>query len=262
MSTRTNPPLGKGYPTAINGDEANVGRKFEPLLELTSLKDKTVLDLGCGFGGGGKFASKRGAEVVVGCDFSKDYLIKAKKIYCVQGNIYDLPFKEKSFDIVLLTEVLEHVPYQVKALQEIKRLLKEHSFLLITVPNKFYPFETHGCHGFRVEHIGVTGVGFPLLSWAPQFIRNHVEEAKIYTGKSLTQLMNEVGFQVHIIDYMMPTLEGFFLCDSVKESIFRNPLVKILGMFEYLPFFKYFGISIIAICTPNTSISCSPTNQC
>jgi hypothetical protein len=141
----------------------------------------------------------------------------------------------------------------VEALHEIRRVSKKHSFLLITVPNKFYPFETHGCHGFEVERVTITG-GIPLLSWAPQFIRNRIEEAKIYTAKSLIQLLNDIGFQVHSVDYRMPTLKSFSLCGTVKESRFRKPLVKIFGKFECLPFFKAFGVSVIAICTPITSI--------
>jgi SAM-dependent methyltransferase len=254
MSTGTKHPLGKGYPTATNGHEANVERRFRPLLDLTTVKGKTVLDLGCGFGACGKFALKMGADVVIGCDFFKDYLSKARKLECVQSDVQELPFKNASFDMVLMSEVLEHVPYPVKTLQEIMRVSKKQSFLLITVPNKFYPFETHGCHGFKVEHVTIIG-GIPLLSWAPQFIRNYIEEAKIYTGKSLTKLLNDVGFQVHSVDYRMPTLESFFLCDIVKESRLRKPLVKILSKFEYLPFFKVFGVSVIAICTPNASIS-------
>jgi hypothetical protein len=53
----------------------------------------------------------------------------------VLGSIDALPFKDLAFDLVLITEVLEHLPTPVheKALQEIKRVAAR--YVLITVPN-------------------------------------------------------------------------------------------------------------------------------
>lgn len=250
MSTGTKHRFSTEFPTAVHGHEANVTRIFNSLLDLTSMKGKTVLDLGCGFGGYWKFALEMEAKSVIGCDFLKGYLLKARNLECVQSDAHNLPFRDSSFDIVLLIEVLEHIPNPMKALQEIRRVSKKHSFFLISVPNKFYPFETHGFHGFEVDRVVISGVGIPLLSWAPQFIRNHVERTHICTGKSLTKILKDVGFQVHVIDHKMPTLEGFFLCDTVKKSRLRKPLGEIFAKFESLPFFKHFGVSVIAICTP------------
>jgi ubiquinone/menaquinone biosynthesis C-methylase UbiE len=53
-------------------------------------------------------------------------------------DVQKLGFKDKSFDIVLCQEVLEHVPDPVKAISELKRVAKNQ--LIITVPNE--PFFT------------------------------------------------------------------------------------------------------------------------
>jgi len=52
----------------------------------------------------------------------------------VRADAHNLPFKDKSFDIALLCEVLEHVRDPVQVLKEAKRVTKEK--ILITVPDE------------------------------------------------------------------------------------------------------------------------------
>lgn len=49
-------------------------------------------------------------------------------------DITDLPLPDSSFDVVLNTEVLEHVPHPVKALSEMARVLKSGGRLFLTAP--------------------------------------------------------------------------------------------------------------------------------
>jgi len=49
-----------------------------------------------------------------------------------------LPFKDESFDIVLCTEVIEHVDDQSQAIEEMFRVIKEGGILVITSPNRFF----------------------------------------------------------------------------------------------------------------------------
>lgn len=57
-----------------------------------------------------------------------------------RGDICHLPYKNNSFDKIILSEVLEHVPDDLRALREEKRVLKKGGFLIITVPNHNYSF--------------------------------------------------------------------------------------------------------------------------
>ena len=50
------------------------------------------------------------------------------------SDITEIPVPDKSYDVVLCTEVLEHVPEPITALQEMARILKPHGRLLITAP--------------------------------------------------------------------------------------------------------------------------------
>jgi SAM-dependent methyltransferase len=52
----------------------------------------------------------------------------------IVGSIYKIPFPDNSFDSVVCTQVFEHLAYPVKAVEEIKRVLKKGGCALITVP--------------------------------------------------------------------------------------------------------------------------------
>ena len=55
----------------------------------------------------------------------------------VMADISSLPFRDNVADIVVCTEVLEHIPYTHKALEEMSRILKRKGYLVITVPFLF-----------------------------------------------------------------------------------------------------------------------------
>lgn len=237
--------LNKGAPTAFSGYQDGVKRRFRSLQRIISISNKTVIDVGCGLGGNGEFASMNGAQLVIGVELVKKHLLSApKSIQRVQCDVLHLPFKNKTFDIAICAEVLEHLSDDKKGLCEIKRVIEKNGFLLLTVPNKFYPIETHGLHGFNDGLIGIPRIGMPFFSWVPQFIRNNIETARIYTEKNLVKLLQSIGFEVTLIDYMMPPLEW---TNRIKQSRFRPPLRKLNNEFERLPLVRYFGVSIIAV---------------
>jgi len=88
-----------------------------------------------------------------------------KKIDIV-GDITDINEKDESFDVVLCTEVLEHLPNPVKALEEFHRLLKKGGKLILTAPfcslTHFAPY--HYCSGFNsyFYEYHLQGLGFSL----------------------------------------------------------------------------------------------------
>lgn len=125
--------LSRGAPTAFTGYEYGVKRRFETLLSSTSLTGNVVLDVGCGVGAYGKFVMKYGANFVVGLDINYEYISKPELIEKVQASADAIPFKNSCFDTVLMLEVLEHLPSDKKAIQEVKRISKKNSLLLVTV---------------------------------------------------------------------------------------------------------------------------------
>jgi len=90
------------------------------------IKDKRILDLGCGRGRWLQFYGERGGKVV-GIDLSEEAVqfCKKKGFRAIKGNVTNLPFPSESFDIVNSITVLHHLNYndQKVAGEEIRRVL-------------------------------------------------------------------------------------------------------------------------------------------
>ncbi len=105
-------------------------------------KEKVVLDVACGVGYGSCHLIKTGARRVIGVDISRDALAYAKthyadlKVELIVGDATKLPFPDKSFDVIVSFETIEHVREYKKYLSECKRVLKEGGIFICSSPNK------------------------------------------------------------------------------------------------------------------------------
>lgn len=117
-------------------DKNQLTRRDRCLGVLGSVSGKRILDVGCGVG----FISRMlvGRNEVHGVDISAEYLARAAS-WGIETERWDiqkgLPFDSDSFDIVLVTEVLEHIFDTDALLSEVRRVLKEGGVLVLTVPN-------------------------------------------------------------------------------------------------------------------------------
>ncbi|HWR67857.1 MAG TPA: class I SAM-dependent methyltransferase [Desulfomonilia bacterium] len=108
-----------------------------------------VLDAGCGCGRHLSEAFRWRGVSVVGIDLNRDDALKAHnttKIMRHEGedgggaslvlvsDVTGLPFRDASFDIVICSEVLEHIPDHTRAMAEIIRVLKPGKSLVVSVP--------------------------------------------------------------------------------------------------------------------------------
>lgn len=104
--------------------------RLRVITRLLDKRSKTLLDIGCQ----DLFYyhhMKEKYKVTLADYFPHDNLI-------MKEDVQNLSFRNKSFDIVLCQEVLEHVPNPVKAMLELKRVAKKQ--LIISVP--YEPFFT------------------------------------------------------------------------------------------------------------------------
>ena len=109
-----------------------------------------VLDLGCGAGRHSFEAYRRGADVVALNQKDLDdvaVMLAAMaevgeapaeaKAEVVNGDALDLPFGDASFDRVIASEILEHLPDDRAAIAEIARVLRPGGLAVVTVPRWF-----------------------------------------------------------------------------------------------------------------------------
>jgi SAM-dependent methyltransferase len=111
---------------------------------VTILPEHTVIDVGCGDGGFIGFVARRGAEVIfIDQDAARlagtETRIKqsqARAYRAIQSDCDPIPLDDGTGDLVICTEVLEHVPDPAKFLDEVIRIAKPGAQLLISVPDE------------------------------------------------------------------------------------------------------------------------------
>lgn len=113
------------------------------LATSTNQQQLRILDIGCGNGSLSHFIAQHGYEVV-GIEESESGIELANRSFpdCrfIQGSIYNLPYQElgEKFDIVIATEVIEHLFYPKELLKNAKKCLKPSGRLILTTPYHGY----------------------------------------------------------------------------------------------------------------------------
>jgi SAM-dependent methyltransferase len=152
-------------------------------------RNSVVLDAGAGLGRI-SIPLARVAEKVVACDASAVRMRFLKKlaearglnnIETVSADIFDLPFKEESFDLIVMNGVLEWVgktdaydnprEAQIASLKICKKLLKKGGYLYVGIENRFALAYLRG-----VDHSGLR-----FTSYMPRWLANAY--TKLRTGK-------------------------------------------------------------------------------
>lgn len=106
------------------------------------------LDCGCGPGGYVAALVQEFGCDAYGVEFDSGKVDAAQKNDILrnrvsQGNIEALNHESNTWDYVMLNEVLEHVPNDRKAIEEVYRILKPGGLLFVFSPNRWFPFESH-----------------------------------------------------------------------------------------------------------------------
>lgn len=225
-----------GKPSLVWGDGQE--RRFQIIKEHLSLEGRKVLDFGCGTGVYTNRFEEEGARAW-GVDIDEESIEKARKNYDSKFIVSkEIPFEDDYFDIVFSNEVLEHVENDSVAVEEMLRVLKEGGRLVAFVPNKWFPFETHGMR-WRGEYVFGN---IPFLSWAPNFVRDiFAPHVRIYTMRGLLSLFN--GVDVVEKGWVYPAF------DRVERrcSWLGGFLKKTVPLFERVPLIRRFGISILLV---------------
>jgi 2-polyprenyl-3-methyl-5-hydroxy-6-metoxy-1,4-benzoquinol methylase len=162
----------------------NYLEKWEELsVHFNSVLDKiktyksqgTFLDIGCSVGVLLDAARQNGFEVK-GVEFSTwaSEFARQKGFDVITGGLAEAAYPEKSFDVVVMNHVLEHIPDPLQAMVEIKRILKDDGLLVIGVPN----------FGSYMAHL-MKGKWFSLMP------DQHIWQ---FTHDSLDKLLQKAGF--------------------------------------------------------------------
>ncbi len=104
---------------------------------ISNIKNKSILDAGCGSGRYSCALARLGAKKVVGLDYGVDGLNKARELAAsnnienvefIQGSVLEMPFENETFDFVFHNGVFHHTESLKKATYEMYRVLKKDSY--------------------------------------------------------------------------------------------------------------------------------------
>ena len=190
-----------------------------------------MLDIGCGNGAQTTLFSS-GFKQVFGLDYvpirKSESPVSDKRIKFLQGDATKLPFTSESFDFISCFEVLEHIEDDNLVVSEIHRVLKNNGFLYLTVPNRWWIFETHGANIKGFNFIPWNRV--PFLSWFPTIIHDYLAKARIYSMRSAVNLILGSGFEILQNGYITAPLDVLpkgRIRNFLRRTIFRNHETRI-----------------------------------
>ena len=182
-----------------------------------------VLDLGCGFGRHAYEFARRGASIVAldagadevaqvratfgAMDDAGEIDLAVTRIGTVRGDALHLPFPDGTFDRVICSEVLEHIPDDEAAMLELSRVLTPGGTMAVTVP-RFGP---------------------ELVNWAlsEEYYDTPGGHVRLYRRSTLLERLAEAGLQPYESHHAHGLHSPYWwLKCAVGPSNDENPLVR------------------------------------
>lgn len=207
--------LAKYYDNKVKIYKPSKSRE-KKILELlgTDIEGKKILDIGCADGTFGSKLALRGA-IVYGVDVSPTAVSiarkKIKEVYVTDLNSRKLPFNAETFDIVIASEVIEHLFNPENLLTESKKVLKKNGSLIITTPNFLY-------WGNRIRFL----LGNFKYEKSGVFDESHIH---FYTYKSLKVDIDEAGYKIVKENHVFAGSDMFDFFKKYLPALFSYQIV-------------------------------------
>lgn len=207
--------------------------RYRFILKQVSLlnlpKSAKILDVGC-FPPHLSAALTKLGHLVYGISFfnEKKTLPRVSKINIENQK---LPYQDNSFDLILFSEVLEHlIEYPDNFFSEVYRLLKKEAYFFITTPN-----------AARLQNIALLLLNKNIYPPLPQFQSTHIQDGTIYHRHNREYTLPELNTIFSKYPAMKATASGYFISFSPfrpknRQDTFLLKIIKTLNYFLMLLF--------------------------
>jgi 2-polyprenyl-3-methyl-5-hydroxy-6-metoxy-1,4-benzoquinol methylase len=183
-----------------------------------------ILEIGCGYGGTGKLALERGkCGTYIGIEIStKAAQVAAQnltRVYVDNVETMSLPFGEKYFDALIISEVLEHLVDPWATLKRLSPLMREGAMVMASSPNiSHYRVILSLLKGkWELTDVGVMD-------------RTHL---RWFTPHSFKNMFEGAGFKIKTVQSVSPPSGKIKLINAVTGSAWKHLFmrqIKILGV--------------------------------
>jgi SAM-dependent methyltransferase len=167
------------------------------LCSLNLQRESLTMDIGCGVGSNLSLLKAIGLKAM-GCDRSFDNLLLAKNKFFlpfINGDLENLPIRSSSVELVIATDVLEHLEDDIAGVRELCRILRRNGHLIVTVP------------------------AFQSLWGTQDIVTGH---KKRYSKRDISNVLKHNGFQIMRSSYF-----NFFLFFPI---LFARRVIRLLGL--------------------------------
>jgi SAM-dependent methyltransferase len=190
------------------------------------LESKTrVCDVGCSYGHLlGALKQHRGCEVV-GVDFNPDMVDHGRKrgVPIVSGTLEESAFDRGQFDVVTMTEYLEHEAHPFKVLTECRRVTRPGGYVVIEVPL----ISSRGARWFKNY-------------WSQLDLPRHL---MFFTPRTLGQLLCTTGYEVVSVEQVYGSIGMSLLhlvgYENMGRMTARDIIATALATIPLVPFLPF-----------------------
>ncbi|WP_175616084.1 class I SAM-dependent methyltransferase [Piscibacillus halophilus] len=204
-------------PRSIKGLEA-AGEWHEFKKLIPELRNKSVLDLGCGFGWHCRYASEQQASSILGVDISEKMLAKAREltddpaISYMNMPIEGINFSESQFDVVLSSLALHYIKSFEDICNKVYKCLKPGGVFVFSVEHPI--FTTRNEQDWYYDEQG------NRLHWAVDHYQSEgLRETSFLTG-------NVIKYHRTFATYVNDLIDAGFTIKNVKEPVPSEEMLK------------------------------------
>jgi 2-polyprenyl-3-methyl-5-hydroxy-6-metoxy-1,4-benzoquinol methylase len=187
-----------------------VWRRIDLVKAYPGFLDSTLdmVEIGCG-NGNTAVPMANHFKSVMGLEYASVHAQEFEALRAEQGaenaafGVWDIMAKpyEPAADRLVSFEVIEHLPSD-DGVANYAKSLKVGGIAAISVPNKWWIFETHGA---KLPLLPWNRV--PFFSWLPRPLHERWAHARIYTKKRICTLLEQHGFEIEKVEYIMAPMD-------------------------------------------------------
>ncbi len=210
-----------GKPAA--DDDRIVSRRIDVLNDYPLFFGESLscIEVGCGTGAtltrvANRFARAVGLDIY---DYAEAFNRQKERCQLPRAEFRKMDLEQElpedgPFDRLISFEVIEHLKDE-NSVAAYNQVLKTGGLAAITVPNKWWIFETHGA---KLPLLPWNRV--PFFSWLPRPIHERYANARIYTRGRIIRLLEKHGFEIVEHRYITAPL------DVLKDGPLKRFLVR------------------------------------